>query len=321
MATAIRHRPSFSPPRLRLRSRFSLVPQEEVAERLVFNGGGLENYFTTGRRYQWNIERDLYGERLDDTLTYRLENTITKAVVDYTRQKLTYEYNNNYIIDTSNTICYNDSSATTVATDAWTYANDYITAATDDTANGGWITLDYNTTGTTATTWAADPYYAGGNYVIGDAGNYVYADQGPIHIGRGRDAFRYDPAVGRFETEEEREARMVEARAARRKARRLLLRNLTPEQRVSYRRSRSFVAVSPTGVRYLIKFGRHANVYILDEEGKAVASLCGFPSEKVPNEDTLLAQKMMLESCEEEFLEVANLFRYHQPREVVVAAA
>lgn len=94
----------------------------------------------------------------------------------------------------------------------------------------------------------------------------------------------------------------------------LLLANLTAEQAEDYRRTQSFVVVQPLQFgrparRYRITFRLAGNVYLLDDEGLDVERYCIHAQEPIPVADNMLAQKLMLEADEEQFLRVANRTR------------
>lgn len=116
------------------------------------------------------------------------------------------------------------------------------------------------------------------------------------------------------ETEEARAARVAsqaQQRAERRKAearaKKLLLTCLTPEQRNDWEKEQAFRVISADGERiYQIKRGRCRNVQLLNPEGQVIRHYCAHPIEDVPDDDTVLAQKLMLETCEQEFLRLAN---------------
>ena len=89
----------------------------------------------------------------------------------------------------------------------------------------------------------------------------------------------------------------------------LLLENLTPEQSQQYYRFGYFDALgSRTGKRYRIRHGTSSNVNELVEENKLGAGHCFVPSGSLVACDCMLAQKIMLENCEEEALRVALRF-------------
>jgi hypothetical protein len=95
------------------------------------------------------------------------------------------------------------------------------------------------------------------------------------------------------------------------RAKALLLANLTPEQRRTFDDQGYFdVDKSPLGYFYRVFLGRSANViqYHRPLHGRPVPAiaLCCHPSSYVPDEDTVLAQKFMLEYDEAQFLKLAN---------------
>jgi hypothetical protein len=89
----------------------------------------------------------------------------------------------------------------------------------------------------------------------------------------------------------------------------LLLENLSLEQRRQYDRFGYFdVRGSRTGKRYRICHGTSRNVNELVEENRVGAGRCFLPSGNLVAGDCMLAQKIMLENCEEEALRVALHF-------------
>lgn len=101
----------------------------------------------------------------------------------------------------------------------------------------------------------------------------------------------------------------AELRAARARARRLLVACLSPEQRADLEEKKCFYLEchSPDGSkrRYRIDEGTHGNVKLLGEGGKVLGQYCVQPN-GVPTEDAMLAQKLWLETNEEEFKRKAN---------------
>lgn len=61
-----------------------------------------------------------------------------------------------------------------------------------------------------------------------------------------------------------------------------------------------------TGRRYRIRLGRARNVDLVGPDGRVQRTYCCHPAEMVPNEDTMLAQLLMLRTEEEAFLSLAN---------------
>ena len=106
--------------------------------------------------------------------------------------------------------------------------------------------------------------------------------------------------------QQEYDRKRQEAAAADERAEQLLRAFLSPEQRKHLDEMSAFLVQSESERVYRIKRGRSRNIEELDENGKIVARLCAHPSELVPDPDTMLAQKIMLESNEDEFLRIAN---------------
>lgn len=105
-----------------------------------------------------------------------------------------------------------------------------------------------------------------------------------------------------------------EKEKAKKRAEELLLSFLTPEQRDELERLNHFHLI--VGERkYRIKRGRSRNIELLDASGKPVEKLCAHPRDYIPDADTMLAQKLMLETDEEAFLKMANHTPIHYPPE------
>lgn len=92
----------------------------------------------------------------------------------------------------------------------------------------------------------------------------------------------------------------------------LLLENLDKEQAEQYRTSRTFKVHSkrwPDRV-YTVRYGRAGNVESREPHQKGVYfRYCIHPDAPCPNEDVMLAQKLMLETDEKLFLSLANRTR------------
>ena len=102
----------------------------------------------------------------------------------------------------------------------------------------------------------------------------------------------------------------AERAKARERAAKLLQETLTPKQREELAAKGHFTleTIAPTGERrvYRISRGRSHNIARVDDNGKILKTICAHPIEAVPDEDTMLAQKLWLETREEEFLRIAN---------------
>ncbi len=100
---------------------------------------------------------------------------------------------------------------------------------------------------------------------------------------------------------------------ARRRARELLVACLSPRQREDLDKKKCFYLEchSPDGSkrRYRIDEGTHGNVKLLDDKDRVVGSYCVQPN-GVPTEDAMLAQKLWLETNEDEFKRKANFRRW-----------
>lgn len=89
------------------------------------------------------------------------------------------------------------------------------------------------------------------------------------------------------------------------KAKKLLIEHLSASQQKEYEKL-GFFKVEVEGVLYQIMQGRSGNVRELDKAGKPIFSYCIHPRENVPDEDTMLAQKLLLETDLPTFKRIAN---------------
>lgn len=96
---------------------------------------------------------------------------------------------------------------------------------------------------------------------------------------------------------------------AQRRALDLLKQILTETQLAAFEKDECIPVDAPSGRKYLIKKGRSGNVFSI-KDGKPVERYCIHPSDsEVPEADVMLAQKLMLEANEDEFLRIANMTR------------
>lgn len=97
---------------------------------------------------------------------------------------------------------------------------------------------------------------------------------------------------------------------ARERAEKLLFENLTPRQAEELRAKGYFTVMGPPRregqYQYRVRRGRSGNVTRHDQAGTPIERLCIHPVENVPDADTMLAQKLMIENEEELFLRIAN---------------
>ena len=105
---------------------------------------------------------------------------------------------------------------------------------------------------------------------------------------------------------EEEEIRKQERAAASEKAETLLLALLTPEQQEDYKNKRRFF-LPINGELFRIDYGRTGNVKRVDPVTREVTdSYCIHPAMSCPNQDVMVAQKLMLETDIERFMKTAN---------------
>ncbi len=90
---------------------------------------------------------------------------------------------------------------------------------------------------------------------------------------------------------------------------RLLRERLSPAQWAQFAAKGYFEVVGgDTGKQYRIYAGASTNVCEVDEKGRPTLGLCFLPLGELPVGDVMLAQKIALESCESNALEVAKRF-------------
>jgi hypothetical protein len=95
-------------------------------------------------------------------------------------------------------------------------------------------------------------------------------------------------------------------REAQQNARALLLSCLTPTQQEELATKWYFAVTTKSGNTYRIQDRQIYNVTRLDKQGRPLENLCVGLAEDVPLEDNMLAQKLLLETDEDRFLEIAN---------------
>jgi hypothetical protein len=117
---------------------------------------------------------------------------------------------------------------------------------------------------------------------------------------------------GRREAERRRldEAARLETVRADERALALLVGILSEEQRRDLAAHGYFFVDAPSGRRYRIDKGRSGNVKVIDRvTGVWVESLCIHQGDYVPVYDTMVMQKLLIETAEDEFRAVANITR------------
>lgn len=180
--------------------------------------------------------------------------------------------------------------------------------ATGCTNAASYIYYLYSTTTTTTATTATTVMT-----VTGSSGN-AYSAMRNMYVGARNAQSAWDGYAGRDWLDAQRRKQAAElerhAEAAKERARGLLLDNLSPEQRETFDKNGWFVVEGgKSKKRYRIsgKDGHvAANVEVLAGEGVS-HRLCGHCDvAKAPLADQLLAQKLMLEHAEDDFIKIAN---------------
>jgi hypothetical protein len=93
----------------------------------------------------------------------------------------------------------------------------------------------------------------------------------------------------------------------------LLLRSTLSKKQLKELDRRDYFHVTVGGRRFRITRGRSHNIKEVDPRGRILRSLCAHPIELVPTADTMLSQKLLLESKPEEFFKIANVQRHRGP--------
>jgi hypothetical protein len=175
---------------------------------------------------------------------------------------------------------------------------------------------------TAANTVPVTPVYFSDNYIVYNntftvGGAWQFDDlYRPIYL-NGTGAFRPLNADGTGAVVWSEIDPVVDAKAERRKkravtrARKLLREHLTDQEHDQLQEAGYFEVTSDSGRRYRIYKGFSRNVVELDATGRPVARLCahGGYGSAMPDEDHMLAQKLWLESEEQEFRRIANISR------------
>jgi hypothetical protein len=120
-------------------------------------------------------------------------------------------------------------------------------------------------------------------------------------------ALHYEAEASTREATHKAEREKVEGRA-----KKLLFEILSPSQKEDFEEHRSFIVRGKDGRDYLLVDRMVANVYLV-EGGKLTKCFCAHPETWVPICDVLVAQKLMLESCPEQFFKIANEHPLNNP--------
>ena len=103
--------------------------------------------------------------------------------------------------------------------------------------------------------------------------------------------------------------------AANERAKELLFRFLTDEQRESYERDCRFDLVGSLGTPFRIRRDTMANIEVLDLSGEVTGALCAHPAEGewLPEADKHLGQLLALQTDERRIMRLANCHRGVRP--------
>ena len=119
------------------------------------------------------------------------------------------------------------------------------------------------------------------------------------------EAARVEQARRDAEWKAKADAVAAEKAAAAARAQVILEEHLSAEQRKQLADNNWFEVITAKR-RYRIRRGWAGNVDGLGVDGRATDRYCIHPSEEVPHEDNMLAQKLLLEADEDMFLRIAN---------------
>ena len=135
-----------------------------------------------------------------------------------------------------------------------------------------------------------------------------------ITFGDGTFPCQLDQEEARLQCEQERAENQRQKEQAVQVAKGLLEECLSEEQLEMFYDLNCFLVISQSGRLYRIKKGRMRNIEELDiqDTEKSIARLCAHPAMRVPDYDTMLAQKLMLETDEDEFRRIANIDLVHR---------
>jgi len=176
-----------------------------------------------------------------------------------------------------------------------------------------WATVTTSTTANlTINTITVAPSY----FIPTGSTNYIPIPNGVTpgnNIGWFRDAAQNEWLTSYHSPEEQ-----AKRERAKKKALSLLRQNVSAKQWKDYKELGYFEVISQKGNVYRIYEGRSRNVKKI-VDGKVAEILCAHPGLQVPNPDTLLSQKLMLECEEDTFRNIANIDRSFTPYEAIAA--
>lgn len=196
---------------------------------------------------------------------------------------------------------------------------------------GTWVTWVSNMT-SSSTAFTASTYNP---WLTWTASAVTYANSAAVSTATWN-SWSVAPVQARYvtpvETAEQRVARELRTRQeretwaaqdkVRREARRIAISKaddllesvLSQVQREQLQKESGFLVRGQSGVVYRVRRGRSINVDEIAGNGEVVRTHCAHPSMDVPDGDTMVAQKLMLECDEQEFLRIAYKHAARGPR-------
>jgi len=288
------------------------------------------------RGFDGNAARDLYSGSTGGNVT--ITDASGRSIIGQPINNSTMwqEWNITFTSDSGTTstmrayprsVSHNVSTTASASTDiTWeAWSGDYGTTTLTGSVTDNVIQLHQATTTTSIDTFGTSGVISASNVVWTE-----WATQFPNdRVRRAPDVFvrmsreererweqrEIEVAAQRAEERARYEEQLAEERAKREaaenKAEQLLLRHLTPEQQAEYKKSKRFYLYTG-GKKYRIDKGWQGNVKLVDEsdQDKVLASYCIHPTRRIPEQDNMLAQKLLLEGSEAEFKRIANESRY-----------
>lgn len=191
-----------------------------------------------------------------------------------------------------------------------------------------WITTTNASADIVWQNWTTGSSAAGNGVIWGTWVGESTATTGAANPAPNRDQYREteEQQQARLDREEQfmreqeaaRQVRLREKEEAQQKAEELLRETLEKEQLDQYEKTKWFFIISQSGKRYRIRNGWIGNIDELNEEDLIVATYCIHPQRRIPIEDSMLTQKLMLEADEPRFLQIANKTTLSAPRPLAV---
>lgn len=228
--------------------------------------------------------------------------------------QLVDSFGNKYVIR-NDTMTGSQTISTTSTWNIW--VDEYLGTSTTVTSSKIWPTwvesLGTTSTAVSYSTSTTNSINIWPRWVERQANRVIRAEQ-IMPPPRMTEEERRAAAEARRQEEERYRQRREEAEKQRRESQEraevLLKAVLTPAQWDDYKKNKRF-DIEVNGMRFRINKGRAGNVVLLDQHGKPKTRLCAHPRINCPDQDTMIAQKLMLETDPEGFMSLANHSRVY----------